>query len=106
MTGTSMDMGDYEVLRDVRTPECSLRLLRLSPGRRVNLHLHRKTTQIYFVVEGEATVTVAGENKKIGPMESLRIAMDTPHAIGTQSNAIVLSISIPPLRPEDQIVVK
>jgi len=101
----TMDMGDYQVLADMRMPECSLRILRLSRGKTVNLHVHRKTTQVYFVMEGDAVATVAGEDKKLGPMESLRVPIDTPHAISTESTAIVLSISIPPLRLDDQIMV-
>ena len=98
-------MGDYQVLADMRMPECSLRLLRLSRGMSVNLHVHHKTTQVYFVMEGDAVATVAGEKKKLGPMESLRVPIDTPHAISTESTAIVLSISIPPLRLDDQLTV-
>jgi len=101
----TMDMGDYQVLADMRMPECSLRILRLSRGKTVNLHVHRKTTQVYFVIEGDAMATVAGEDKKLGPMESLRVPIDTPHALSTESTAIVLSISIPPLRLDDQIMV-
>jgi len=98
-------MGDYQILVDIRTPECSLRTLRLSSGRTVKLHVHHKTTQIYLVIEGDAVATVAGENKKLGSMESLRIPVDTPHALSTESTAIVVSISIPPLRLDDQIIV-
>ncbi len=105
MADKTMDMGDYHVLADMRMPECSLRILRLSRGKTVNLHVHRKTTQVYFVMEGDAVATVAGEDKKLGPMESLRVPIDTPHAISTESTAIVLSISIPPLRLDDQIMV-
>lgn len=100
-----MDMGNYEVLADMRMPECSLRILRLSPGRAVNRHVHHKTTQIYFIIEGNAIATIAGDNKTLGPMESLRVPVDTPHAISTESTAIVLSISIPPLRLDDQLIV-
>ena len=98
-------MGDYEVLADVRMPECSLRILRLSQGKTVNLHIHHKTIQVYFVIEGDAVATVANEIRKLGSKESLRIPVDTPHALGTESTAVVLSISIPPLRPDDQIMV-
>ena len=105
MSDKTMDIGDYQVLADMRMPECSLRLLQLSPGRAVNLHLHHKTTQIYFVIEGNATVTIASDTNKLGPMESLRIPVDIPHAISTESAAIVLSISIPPLRLDDQVTV-
>jgi len=72
---------------------------------KVKLHLHRKTTQIYFVIEGDAIATVGGENKKLGPMESFRVTSDTPHALVTESTALVLSISIPPVRQDDQVVV-
>ena len=105
MADKTMDMGDYEVLADARLPECSLRILRLSPGRAVNLHVHHMTTQVYFVIQGDAVATVAGESKKLGPMQSLRVPIDTPHGISTESTATVLSISIPPLRLDDQIIV-
>jgi mannose-6-phosphate isomerase-like protein (cupin superfamily) len=101
----TIDMGDYQVLADMRMPECSIRILRLSRGKAVNLHVHRKTIQVYFVIEGDAVATVAGEDKKLGPMKSLRVPIDTPHALSTESTAIALSISIPPLRLDDQIMV-
>ena len=105
MADKTIDMGDYQVLADMRMPECSLRILQLSPGKMVNLHVHHRTTQVYFVIEGDAMATIAGENKKLGPMEILRVPIDTPHALSTESTAIVLSISIPPLRLDDQIMV-
>ena len=105
MANKTMDIGDYQVLADMRTPECSLRVLQLSPGKSVHLHGHRKTTQVYFVIEGDAIATVAEESKKLGPRESLRVPIGTPHAISTESTAIVLSISIPPLRLDDQVIV-
>ena len=105
MANRTIDMGDYQILADMRTPECSLRVLRLSRGMKVKLHLHRRTTQFYFVIEGDAIATIGGENKKLGPMESLRVTSDNPHALGTDSTALVLSISIPPVRHDDQVVV-
>ncbi len=105
MADKTIDMGDYQVLTDMRMPECSLRILRLSPGKTVNPHVHHKTTQVYFVIEGDAMATIAGENKKLGPMESLRIPIGIPHALSTESTTVVLIISIPPLRLDDQIMV-
>jgi len=105
MADKTIDMGDYQVLADVRMPECSLRTLKLSPGRAVNLHVHHMTTQVYFVIEGDAIATVAGESKKLGPMQSVRVPVDTPHGISTESTAIVLSISLPPLRADDLTIV-
>ena len=105
MTHKTMDMGDYRVLGDVRMPECSLRTLQLDLGRVVNLHVHHATVQVYFVIEGNAIVIMGGKRKLLGPMESLRIPTDTPHALSTESSATVLSISIPPLRADDQVIV-
>ncbi len=105
MADKTIDMGDYQVLADMRMPECSLRILRLSPGKTVNPHVHHRTTQVYFVIEGDAMATIAGENKKLGPMESLRIPIGTPHALSTESTTVVLTVSIPPLRLDDQIMV-
>ena len=105
MADKHIDMGDYQVLADMRTPECSLRVLRLNQGKKVNPHIHHKTTQVYFVIEGDAVATVASESKKLSSMESLRVAGDTPHALSTETSALVLCISIPPLRLDDQIIV-
>ncbi|MFC1950194.1 cupin domain-containing protein [Chloroflexota bacterium] len=105
MADKNADMGDYKVLADMRMPECSLRILRLSPGGAVNLHAHHMTTQVYFVIKGDAIATIAGESKKLDPMQSLRVPINTPHAISTESAAIVLSISVPPLHLDDQSIV-
>lgn len=97
-----MTTGNYEVISDVRTPECSLRLLRLGPGLTVNLHYHRETTQIYFVLSGTTWVNVEGRGRVLKPNESLRIPPHTRHAVSSQEPALVLSISIPPLKPGDE----
>lgn len=97
-----IDMGDYQVVSDVRTPECSLRLLRLTPGKRVSPHFHRRTTQIYFLLEGSAVVQVGPSLREIGPNQTCRVPPGTAHAISSQVVALVLSISIPPLEADDQ----
>jgi len=58
LANRTIDMGDYQILADMRTPECSLRVLRLNQGMEVKLHLHRRTTQVYFVIEGDAIATI------------------------------------------------
>jgi mannose-6-phosphate isomerase-like protein (cupin superfamily) len=105
LANKAIDLGEYQILADMRAHECSLRVLRLSRGLEVKLHLHRRTTQFYFVIEGNVIAIVDGDNKKLGPMESLRVTSNTPHALTTESSAVVLSISIPPVRRDDQVVV-
>ena len=101
---THAHMGDYEVVSDHVTPECSLRLLKLARDKFVHLHHHHKTTQIYFVLEGTAQVTLDGKTVVLEPRQVLRVPMDTLHSIRTKDKALVLSISIPPLESSDQHV--
>ena len=67
------DMGHYEVLSDTRTPECSLRLLRLSHGHRVSPHCHKNTTQIYVILEGIAQVVIQDTRSSLRPYETVRV---------------------------------
>jgi len=92
-----MHVGDYEVISHQETPECSLRLLKLTKDKGVHLHHHHKTTQIYFVLEGTARATVAGKSAVLKPYQILRIPRDALHDIRTDGEALVLSISMPPL---------
>ncbi len=53
-----MQMGDFKVVSSVQTEECSLRRLKLERGESVAVPQHRKTTQIYFMLEREVDVVV------------------------------------------------
>jgi mannose-6-phosphate isomerase-like protein (cupin superfamily) len=97
-----MHVGDYEVVFHQETPECSLRLLKLTKDKGVHLHHHHKTAQIYFVLEGTARATVSGKAAVLKPQQILRIPQDALHDIRTEDEALVLSISIPPLDASDQ----
>ena len=95
-------MGNYEVLSNVETPECSLRLLRLGEAQSVQLHYHERTTQIYFVLEGAVQAMVGTSLRVLESHQSLRIPPRTPHRVSSEETALVLSISIPPLQADDQ----
>ncbi len=97
-------IGDYEVISYTETPECSLRLLKLAKDKFVHLHHHHKTTQIYFVLEGTARVTVDDKLVVLKPHQILRVPIDALHSIRTDDEAVVLSISVPPLEASDQHV--
>jgi len=99
-----MRIGDYEVISYTETPECSLRLLKLAKDKSVHLHHHHKTTQIYFVLEGTVSATVDDKSVVLKPNQILRVPLDALHSIQTDGEAVVLSISIPPLEASDQHV--
>ena len=91
----------YQVLYHSDTPECSLRLLRVESGESIDPHYHKETTQIYFVVEGSVLITVGDESRTVRPQGTIRVPREIPHSLQTQSAAVVLSISIPPLLISD-----
>jgi mannose-6-phosphate isomerase-like protein (cupin superfamily) len=97
-----MHVVDYEVISHQETPECSLRLLNLTKDKGVHLYHHHKTTQIYFVLEVTARATVARKSAVLKPYQILRIPRDALHDIRTDGEALVLSISVPPLDASDQ----
>jgi mannose-6-phosphate isomerase-like protein (cupin superfamily) len=101
---STRQLGDYEVLSHQETPECSLRLLRFAKDSSVRPHHHHKTTQTYFVLEGTVQVTVGEETSIIGPHQILRAPVDAVHSLQGTGDALVLSISIPPLQSSDQHV--
>ena len=101
---THVRIGDYEVISYTETPECSLRLLKLAKDKFVHLHHHHKTTQIYFILEGTARATVDDKSVVLKPYQILRVPPDALHSIRTVDEAVVLSISVPPLEASDQHV--
>lgn len=95
-------VGNYEVLRHSSLPECSLRLIRVSPGHAVERHYHQATVQIYVLLEGEAQVSIGDTVRTLRPYESVRVPRFIPHSITSEGTAVALSVSIPPLKLEDQ----
>jgi len=100
-----MHLGNYKVVSQFETPECSLRLLKLTKDKFVHLHHHHKTVQTYFVITGIAQAMVDGESIIAKPQQIIRIPIDSIHSIWAEEEALVLSISIPPLESTDQHLV-
>ena len=83
-------------------PETSLRILRIEAKQRIAPHYHRASAQSYFGVEGTVEVTVNGVPHRIGPGDAARVPMGAIHGLRPIGGpAIVVSVSIPPLRADD-----
>ncbi|HXG41443.1 MAG TPA: cupin domain-containing protein [Dehalococcoidia bacterium] len=99
-------MGNYEVLSHVEMAECSLRILRLRQGEHVSPHYHRECVQIYTVLESEVEIQVGERTYRLLPYETVRVEKGVVHALRPgERDALVLSLSIPPLQREDHHVV-
>lgn len=66
------------------------------------LHFHRKTTEIYVVLEGEGEIELDGTRHRVGPLSAIYIAPGVRHrAIGRMR---VINIPIPSFDPLDEWV--
>jgi mannose-6-phosphate isomerase-like protein (cupin superfamily) len=98
-------MGNYEVLSHVEMPECSIRIIGMKESEEVAPHHHEKCTQVCTVLEQEVEVRVADRTMRLRPYETVRIEKGTSHSMrAVRTPALVLSLSIPPLDRDDQIV--
>ena len=97
------DAGTYEILSHVSMPECSIRIIRMLETEHVAAHYHEKCAQIYTVLEHQVEARVGDHSLRLRPYETVRIEKGVVHSVRTLSGeALVLSLSIPPLDPDDQ----
>ena len=82
----------------VRTPELSVILERMPPGAREVRHYHERARQFFFVLEGEATLEINGQEFSLLPGHGLEVAPRIPHQVSNRAGRDLrfLAISQPP----------
>lgn len=99
-------MGDYKVLADTRTEEASLRLLRLTPGQEVPAHYHARSLQLYVVLAGRVRITLGEGSMETAAFEKVLVPRMTVHGLKATEPSLVLSINVPPLQVDDQLMAR
>jgi quercetin dioxygenase-like cupin family protein len=100
------DMGTYEILSHVLMPECSVRIIRMLKSEHVSPHYHERSVQIYTVLEHVVEARVGEQVMRLRPYETVRIDHGVVHSVrAVEAEALVMSLSIPPLARDDQHVV-
>jgi mannose-6-phosphate isomerase-like protein (cupin superfamily) len=98
-------MGAYEILSHVVLPECSIRIIRMQAQEHVSSHYHERCAQVYTVLEHAVEARVGDRKMLLRPYETVRIEMNEVHSIrAVEGEALVMSLSIPPLERDDQHV--
>lgn len=85
-----------------------------SPSRRVSVaeayieqgtesapHIHRKSQEIYYILEGSGTMRLGGEAMNIEAGDAILILPGTPHSVKAASSVRILCICSPPYSHED-----
>jgi mannose-6-phosphate isomerase-like protein (cupin superfamily) len=62
---------------------------RLPPGGSTTPHHHAKTEEIYYIIEGNATMRVGDETQPVGPGDAIAIPPGTSHQIINSGTALL-----------------
>jgi len=88
----------------VRTPELSIIEEQMPPGAAEARHLHRRARQFFYVLAGELTLEVGGEELHLQPGEGVEIAPETPHqALNRSAGAVRFTVTSQPPSHGDRI---
>ena len=100
-------VGNYDLLEDFESNDASVRIIRMAKSAQaIQPHLHHRSTQIYVALEGQSYVECDGHPTLLKPYQVLVVAPETVHAAYPAGEiAVVLNVSIPPLKGDDQVLV-
>ena len=84
--------GNFDVLLDVQG--LKVKRLKIKPGQRLSLQLHRRRDENWFVVEGEGILTVGSVNTPIRANDTVDIKRYTAHSVECVSEASLVIVEI------------
>jgi len=71
--------GRYEVLADA--PDHKVKRIVVYPGKRLSLQRHRRRSEHWYVIQGQALVTIDGEEIPLCPGQAADIPVGASHRI-------------------------
>ncbi len=95
--------GRYEVLQESETHK--VKCIWVSPGKRLSYQRHQKRAEHWFIVAGEADVTIDGQVRRVGAGETVDFAIGVLHRIHNigQSEVIFVEVQTGTYFGEDDI---
>ncbi len=78
----------------------------IPPGTATDPHCHPQAEEIYYVLRGRGVMTLAGEQREVGPGDGILIPPGTRHAIRNvgQESLVILCCCAPPYSHEDTVL--
>jgi mannose-6-phosphate isomerase len=84
--------GSYEVLQESAVHK--VKTINVQPGKRISYQRHEKRAEHWFIVSGEAEITIEGVVKRIGPGGSIDIGIGAAHRIANIGNEQLIFIEV------------
>jgi len=84
--------GSYEVLQESAVHK--VKSIIVQPGKRLSYQRHEKRAEHWFIVSGEAEVTIDGEVKRMNAGSSIDIGIGAAHRIANIGNEQLIFIEV------------
>jgi len=84
--------GYYEVLTDA--PDHKVKRITVYPGKRLSRQRHRRRSEHWYLVRGQALVTVAGEELPLSPGQAVDIPAGADHRLANRGREDVTFIEV------------
>ena len=103
-SGETVEEKDYSKTiifshQDFEVPGHLLQVVTVSPHTKQRLHLHRQQTEVFYVLEGQAAIKIAGEEFPVHPGDAFICRPGDKHSLWNQSGEdfrlVVLKINKP-----------
>lgn len=84
--------GRYEVLQE--TDSHKVKCIWVKPGKRLSYQRHKMRAEHWFIVSGEADVTINGVVRRVGPGDSVQFAIGVLHRIHNVGTVEVIFVEV------------
>ena len=97
--------GDSGVKYMIRGPIIDWGFILYKPGQKLGEHLHEKTEETFYIVEGTPTFIIGGKKIELKKGDAIRVDMKVTHDIHNNSdkNCKILFIKSP-YYPKDKVM--
>jgi mannose-6-phosphate isomerase len=85
--------GTYTVIDDA-APDHKVKRIVVHPGKRLSYQLHHQRAEHWFMVAGQATVTLDGTVREMSPGQSIDIPLGSAHRIANGGDRDVVFIEV------------
>ena len=94
--GTGHRVGNVEFLaRSMHTPRFNLALITIQPHRGgPDVHVHTEEDDSFYILEGELTFTVDGEDVEAGPGTFVLVPPGVPHTFANRSDSVARFVNV------------
>jgi mannose-6-phosphate isomerase len=84
--------GSFTVLEDAETHK--VKTIRVEPGQRLSYQQHARRGEHWFIVEGQATVTLNDVEHRLGPGDAIDIALGAWHRMENRGDTPVVFVEV------------